>query len=119
MNGLLLVAAVVVVLGGAWAAFLVFGGWKLVGSSFEDEASISAPVTEIQVAPPGLAKVDIRTSGASQVRIHRTVRYLSPLVGRPEATHRIEGKTLFLDQCGFGCAIDYVVDAPSNVHVSR
>lgn len=120
MGTALLVLGVVLLLVGGWFAFLGAGGWKLLGSRYEDTTSVASPVTDIQIANPGLAQVEIRAATGSTVAFSRTVRYLSPIASRPGQTHRVEGTTLFLDQCGMApCAIDYTVFVPDGVHVSR
>lgn len=120
MGTVLTIIGVVVMLVGAWLAFLGVGGWKLLGSRYEDQTSITTPVTDIQIANPGLAQVEIRPAAGKNVQFERTVRYLNPLASRPGPTHRVEGTTLFLDQCGLTpCAIDYTVFVPDGVRVSR
>jgi hypothetical protein len=120
MGTALLTMGVVLMLVGGWFAFLGAGGWKLLGSRYEDRTSIESRVTEIQIAKPGLAKIDIQPAAGSTVEFSRTVRYLSPFTHRPGQTHRVEGTTLYLDQCGMApCAIDYTVLVPDGVHVSR
>ena len=121
MSTTFMVIGIVVMLVGAWFASIGVGGWKLLGSRYEDQTSITAPVTDIQVANPGLAQVEILPATGSTVEFRRTVRYLSPLADRPGQTHRVEGNTLFLDQCGglAPCAIDYTVYVPAGVHVSH
>ncbi len=120
MGTALLVVGVVLMLVGGWFAFLGAGGWKLLGSRYEDRTSIASAVTDVRIANPGLAQVDVRPATGSTVEFSRTVRYLSPLAKRPGQTHRVEGTTLYLDQCGMApCAIDYTVFVPQGVHVSR
>jgi len=120
MGTALTAVGIVVMLVGAWFTFIGIGGWKLLGSRFEDQTSVPTTVTDIQIANPGLAKVEVVPATGPNVEFRRTVRYLSPLAQRPGQTHRVEGTTLFLDQCGPApCAIDYTVYVPEGVNVAR
>ncbi|MBT8224749.1 MAG: hypothetical protein HKP61_09760 [Dactylosporangium sp.] len=117
MKRTLAISVILILLVGASALSLRLGAWKLLGSRYEDDTTIQEPVTVIKVAAHGLATVDIRRSTTSQVHLRRTVRYLSPLRGRPGRTYRVDGTTLYLDQCGFLGAVDYVVNVPEGVKV--
>jgi hypothetical protein len=119
MGTTLTVVGVVLILLGGWLAFLGTGGWKLLGSRYEDQTSIAAPVTEVLIANPGLAQVEIRPATGTNVEFRRTVRWQPPFTNRPGQTHRVEGNRLFLDQADGFSAVDYTVNVPTGVHVSR
>jgi hypothetical protein len=115
----LVVIGILVLLTGAGPLSLGLGAWKALGSRYQDDTTIQAPVSVIRVANPGLATVDVRRGTTSRVHIHRTVRYLSPFRGRPASTYHVDGTTLYLDQGGFLRAVDYIVDVPEGVKVLR
>jgi len=117
--GIVVVVIGIVVVLAAGSGWLACGGWKQIGTRFEDDASFDAAITEIRAAG-GSVDVELRPGTESGIRIHRTVRYLNPLHERPGPTSRIDGTVLRLgsdDSCTF-CAVEYVVVAPAGVRVS-
>jgi hypothetical protein len=117
--GIVVVVIGVVVVLAAGSGWLACGGWKQIGTRFEDDTSSDAAITEIR-ATGGSVDVELRPGIEPGVRIHRTVRYLNPLHPRPGPTSRIDGAVLRLgsdDSCTL-CAVEYVVVAPAGVRVS-
>lgn len=119
MGTALTIVGVVLILLGGWFAFLGTGGWKILGSQYQDQTSIAAPVSEVLIANPGLAQVEIRPAAGTNVEFRRTVRWQPPFTNRPGQTHRVEGTRLFLDQADGLSAVDYLLYLPTGVHVSR
>lgn len=118
MNIFLLVVGVIVIFSTVMT-WLAIGGWKQLGTHFEDDASSPAAISEIRVTGSSV-EVQVRPGAASGVEIHRTARYLNRFHDRPEPTSRIEGGVLTLggdDSCTF-CVIEYVVEAPAGVRVT-
>ena len=117
--GIIVVVIGVVVVVAAGSGWLACGGWKQIGTRFEDDTSSDVAITEIR-ASGGSVDVEVRPGTEPGVRIHRTVLYLNPLHARPRPTSRIDGTVLRLgseDSCTF-CAVEYVVTAPAGLRVS-
>lgn len=118
MNVILLIVAALVVAVGA-VGWFACGGWKSVGTVYEDDASSPVAIDEIRVTGKAVA-VEVRPGTGPGVQIHRTARYLNPLHSRPEATHRIVGTVLELggdNSASFG-VIEYVVLAPAGLPIT-
>ena len=113
------VVGVILMLLGGWSVFIGTGGWRLVGSKYEDETSITTPITEVVIANPGFAHVDVEPATGTKVDIHRTVRWQPPFTSQPGQTYHVEGNKLFLDQPNGLSAVDYIVHVPTGVQVSR
>ncbi len=110
------VAGVVVVALGAGA--LACGGWKAIGTHFENDYSSAAQIAEIRVNGNTVA-LEFRPATGSGVDIHRTARYLNYFHDRPAPTHRVEGNVLYLDgESSMFSSIEYVVTAPAGVRVT-
>jgi putative adhesin len=118
MNVLVAVIGVIALLA-AGSTWLALGGWKQIGTRFEDDASSAAAISEIRVTGRSV-EVDVRPGTGTGVKIHRTARYLNPFHAQPGPTHQIEGDVLTLsgdDACTF-CVIEYSVTVPEGVRVS-
>jgi len=118
MNIILLVVGVIVILSTVMT-WLAIGGWKQLGTHFEDDTSSPMAISEIRVAGTSV-EVQVRPGATSGVEVHRTARYLNPFHDRPGPTSRIDGGVLTLggdDSCTF-CVIEYVVEAPAGVRVT-
>jgi hypothetical protein len=118
MNIFLLVIGAIVIFSTAMT-WLAIGGWKQIGTHFEDDTSSPAAISEIHVTGTSV-EVQVRPSATSGVEVHRTARYLNPFHNRPGPTSRIDGGVLTLggdDGCTF-CVIEYVVEAPAGVRVT-
>lgn len=92
------------------------------GSTFEDDTSVPSEIHEIRVKG-GTGSVEVRPGTATQVTIHRKVRYFRPFQSRPGPTHHVDGSVLYLDTnrgTAFPnfVAVDYVVDVPPQVRVN-
>jgi hypothetical protein len=113
----ILLIIVVVAVGVGSTAWLCCGGWKQVGTHFDDDYSSAEAITEIRVT--GTVSLELRPSTTPGVEIHRTARYLNPLHSRPGRTHRIDGGVLTLggDSAMFS-VMEYVVTLPAGVRVS-
>ncbi len=111
-----IVVLVALVAGMTW---LALGGWKRLGTRFEDDASSDVGISEIHVSGSSV-EVEVRPGAAPGVQVHRTARYLNPSHDRPGPTHRIDGTVLHLggDAASTFCVIEYVVVAPAGVRVS-
>ena len=118
MNVLVAVIGVIALFA-AGSTWLALGGWKQIGTRFEDDASSAAAISEIRVIGRSV-EVDVRPGTGAGVEIHRTARYLNPFHAQPGPTHQIEGNVLTLrgdDACTF-CVIEYSVTVPAGVRVS-
>jgi hypothetical protein len=116
MQAILLIIVVVAV-GFVGTAWLCCGGWKQVGTHFDDDYASAEAITEIRVT--GTVSLALRPTTTPGVEIHRTARYLNPLQSRPGRTHQIEGDVLMLggDSPMFSI-MEYVVALPAGVRVT-
>ncbi len=115
----ILIVAVVAVVAVLAAGAFACGGWKAIGTSYEDDYASTAPISEIHITGKTVA-VDLDPSSSSAVEIHRTARYLNYFHSRPAPTHRIEGSVLELggDDSSTFSSIEYVVRAPAGTRIT-
>lgn len=117
------------------ALVLACGGWRGLRVRFEDEMSVPATITGIEVTghgggvevtdrgggvePAGRGGgVEAATAAGTQIRLHLTVRYLRLLGRRPDVTPRIDGTVMVLPTSPrWYCAVDYLVCAPEGTSV--
>ncbi|XVV03687.1 DUF4097 family beta strand repeat-containing protein [Actinosynnema sp. CA-248983] len=108
MGKRVVVAVLGVLVGVAGAAGCV----RLVQESFSDQGTITEKVVAVRVQNDS-GDVTVRgREGATSVEVKRTVEY-SRNVDKPTGqTHRVEGDTLVLDDCGRNCSVNYEVTVP-------
>jgi hypothetical protein len=111
-----IIAVLAVTLGGA--AWLCCGGWKQIGTHFEDDYASAGSISDVRVT--GSVSVELRPSSSPGVAIHRTARYLNAFHSRPARTHRIDGTVLTLggDDSSMFSVMEYVVTLPAGVRVT-
>jgi len=106
---LMLRTALVAVLMGA----LLSGcGIRIVKYEFSDDQTVAEKFTSVRVRT-GFERVSIRyVPGLSETKIHRTVQHAKN--NKPSGvSHRVEGGSLVLDDCGDHCSVEYQVQVPS------
>ncbi len=113
---LLIVVLIAIGIGGT--AWLACGGWKQVGTHFDDDYASADAITEIRVT--GTVSVQVRPGNGPGVEIHRTARYLNAFHSRPGRTHRIDAGVLTLggDDSSTFSVMEYVVTLPAGVRVT-
>ncbi len=117
MQAILLIIAVVAIgIGGA--AWLACGGWKQIGTHFDDDYASADAISEIRAT--GAVSLEVRPSATVGVEVHRTARYLNGFHSRPGRTHRIGGGVLTLggDASSTFSVMEYVVTLPAGVRVT-
>lgn len=117
MQAILLVV-VVIAIGIGGAAWLACGGWKQIGTHFDDDYASADAISELRVT--GEVSLELRPSTTAGVEIHRTARYLNAFHSRPGRTHRIDGGVLTLggDDSSMFSVMEYVVTLPAGVRVT-
>ncbi|WP_367134119.1 DUF4097 family beta strand repeat-containing protein [Saccharothrix sp. HUAS TT1] len=85
---------------------------RLVQNGFDDQHSVSERVTEVRLQN-GSGGVTVRgREGATGTEVRRRVRFPKS-DDKPGASHRVEGSTLVLADCGNNCTVDYEVTVPT------
>ena len=107
-----LAAAAIVALGvGA------LGGCALLAppQRFSDETTVQEEIRTIELVD-AQGSITVRgEDGATEVTVERTVSYRGD---RPDGeTHRVDGDTLELGDCGPRCSVDYTIELPAGVDV--
>jgi hypothetical protein len=87
-------------------------GIRIMKYEFADDHTVANGYTSVRVRA-GSGNVAIRhVQGINETKIHRVVKHAKD--NKPTSvSHRVEGDTLVLDDCGDNCSIDYQVQVPS------
>ncbi|MET8758246.1 DUF4097 family beta strand repeat-containing protein [Lentzea sp. NPDC004782] len=87
-------------------------GIRIVKYEFSDDQTVAEKFTSVRVRA-GFEQVSIRyVPGLSETKIHRKVQHAKN--NKPSGvSHRVEGSSLVLDDCGDHCSIEYQVQLPS------
>ena len=103
--------ALVALLAGAVLTVLTGCGIRIMKYEFQDDHVVAEKFTSVRVRT-GSGEVSIRyQQGLTETKIHRKVEHLKD--NRPSGvSHRVEGTSLSLDECGNNCSIDYLRARP-------
>jgi DUF4097 and DUF4098 domain-containing protein YvlB len=92
-------------------AVLTACGIRIVKYEFSEDHTVAEKYTSVRVRTSG-GEVSIRhVPGLSETKIHRKVEHNKD--NKPTGvSHRVEGNTLVLDDCGHDCDVNYDVQVP-------
>lgn len=99
------------------ASLITLGGCALLPQkTFEDSVVLEDEITSVQFDTDS-GSITIRgVDDIDEVTVHRELRYRFDLPD--EASHRVSGGELMLEDCGPQCSVSYTVEVPSRIPVS-